>query len=228
MILDKIIPEPNLVLTSRGIQLFYSIDRGASPELAWLTGYITEQLISKLKHLGADAIASDVSRVMRVPNSINERNNTVVKPKIWNDEAYTLQELQMYCRPLELFETRKRKRMKVIIRKSEPDKRIAQFYKTNYARLSDLRRLIELRKGDFTGMRNVFLYIYSFHQSLVLNTQRDVIWSVRRAFQDVFSKTEGQLSNTEFEKTVKGAYHDAREFFDHYKGNGYIVVFNHT
>lgn len=126
------------------------------------------------------------------------------------------------------FETGKRKRMKVIIRKSEPDKRIAQFYKTNYARLSDLRRLIELRKGDFTGMRNVFLYIYSFHQSLVLNTQKDVIWSVRRAFQDVFSKTEGQLSNTEFEKTVKGAYHDAREFFDHYKGNGYIVVFNHT
>ncbi|ENH95669.1 replication protein [Gracilibacillus halophilus YIM-C55.5] len=33
LILDKKIPEPNLILTSRGIQIFYSIDRGAS--LIW-------------------------------------------------------------------------------------------------------------------------------------------------------------------------------------------------
>lgn len=62
--------------------------------------------------------------------------------------------------------------------------------------------------------------IYSFHQSLVLNTQKDVIWSVKQTFKDVYSRTEGQLSKSEFEKTVKSAYYDARQFFNHYKEMG--------
>src|SRR5699024_10519700 len=36
LVVTNRIPEPNLVLTSRGVQLFYSIDRGASPKMAWL------------------------------------------------------------------------------------------------------------------------------------------------------------------------------------------------
>ncbi|MDI4707128.1 hypothetical protein, partial [Pseudoalteromonas shioyasakiensis] len=70
LILEQKLPEPNLILTSRGIQLFYTIDKGASPEMAWLAGYVTEQLISKLQHIGADNNAKDMSRVMRVPNSV--------------------------------------------------------------------------------------------------------------------------------------------------------------
>lgn len=69
--------------------------------MAWLALYITEQLISKLKHLGADSNAKDMSRVMRVPYNINERNNAPVQADIWNDEAY--------CRPLEKFKSRKNK-----------------------------------------------------------------------------------------------------------------------
>src|SRR5699024_11949693 len=101
---------PYTTLFRSGIQLFYSIDRGASPDISWLVGYITEQLISKLEHIGADGNAKDLSRVMRVPNSVNERNNSTVKPEIWNDAAYTLQELQTYCRPIEQFGSRKKKR----------------------------------------------------------------------------------------------------------------------
>ncbi|ENH95668.1 replication protein [Gracilibacillus halophilus YIM-C55.5] len=118
--------------------------------MAWLVGYITEQIISKLNHIGADSNAKDMSRVMRVPNSINERNNTLVKPYIWNDEAYTLQELQSYCKPLENFGTRKKTKTKII----PINAKVSLFYKTNYARLTDLRKLYELRQGDFTSMRN--------------------------------------------------------------------------
>src|SRR5699024_2879600 len=59
LVLSNKIPEPNLILTSRGVQLFYSIDRGASPDMVWLVSYITEQLISKLHHVGADSNAKD-------------------------------------------------------------------------------------------------------------------------------------------------------------------------
>src|SRR5690606_21526101 len=99
LVRKQVIPAPNLVLISRGIQLFYTINKGASPDLSWLAGYITEQFIAKLQHLGADSQAKDMSRVMRVPNSVNERNNAIVKPYIWNNVGYELNELQAYCRP---------------------------------------------------------------------------------------------------------------------------------
>src|SRR5699024_2083845 len=177
LVLENKIPEPNLVLTSRGIQLIYSISGGASPKIAWLVSFITEQLISKLKHLGADSNAKDLSRVMRVPNSINERNNAVVKPYIWNDETYSLNELQAYCRPLEKFEYRGKKKRNII--NLPINAKIGQYYKTNHARLRDLRKLIELRNGDFTNMRNTFIYVYGYYQSLVPNTQKEVINDVR-------------------------------------------------
>lgn len=224
LILEQKLPEPNLILTSRGIQLFYTIDKGASPEMAWLAGYVTEQLISKLQHIGADNNAKDMSRVMRVPNSVNERNNSVVTPYIWNDEAYTLQELQTYCRPLEKFETRKKTKGKIL----PFNKRLAFFYKTNFARLTDLHKLLELRKNDLTGVRNVFLYMYSYHQSLVLNTQQEVILSVKNTFKDVYSTTDKPMSNKEVETTIKSAYKDAKGFFDSFIENDYKVIYRHN
>lgn len=224
LVMTNRIPEPNLILTSRGIQLFYSINRGASPDMAWLTSYITEQLISKMKHVGADSNAKDMSRVMRVPNSVNERNDALVKPSIWNDTKYSLQELQSYCRPLDRFETRQKKQWNIVYLPMTG--KLAQMYKTNYARLRDFNKLIELRQGDFTGMRNVFLYMYSYHQSLVLNTQKDVLISVKKTFESIYSKTDKPMSIREFERTVKSAYKDAREFYVHCEGNGFNVIYN--
>lgn len=222
MIIKDRIPEPNLILTSRGIQLFYSIDRGASPEMAWLAGYITDQLIGKLEHIGADSNAKDMSRVMRVPGSINERNNAVVKSDIWNDTAYSLQELQGYCKPLENFRDRKRTRHNVV---SLPSKSLVQFYKTNYARKNDLHKLIELRQGDLTGMRNVFLYMYTFHQSLILSTQADVLNSMKAIFKNIYSTRDRPMTKREFETIVKSAYKDAEQFFNHFINNGYRIIY---
>src|SRR5699024_1823564 len=75
LVVDKTSPDTNMTLRSRGLQLFYAINRGASPEMAWLAGYITEQLVMKLRSVNADSNATDMSRVMRVPDSVNERNN---------------------------------------------------------------------------------------------------------------------------------------------------------
>lgn len=227
LILDNKIPEPNLVLISRGIQLFYTIDRGASPNLAWLVGYITEQLISKLQHVGADSNAKDMSRVMRVPNSINERNNSVVKPYIWNDEAYTLQELQAYCRPLEKFASRKKTKNKII--RLPSNLALEQFYKTNYARRNDLLKLFELRNGDFTGCRDVFIYMLAYHQSLILDSQEDVFRSVKSDIKGIYTRDpkakKDKLTDSWIRKTVRSAYKDAEGFFNHFKDNGYRIVY---
>lgn len=227
LILDDEIPEPNLVLISRGIQLFYTIDKGASPSLAWLAGYITEQFISKLQHIGADSNAKDMSRVMRVPNSINERNNSVVKPYIWNDEAYTLQKLQAYCRPLDKFSSREGTKKKIA--RLPSNLALEQYYKTNYARRNDLLKLFELRNGDFTGCRDFFIYILSYHQSLILDSEEDVFHAVKNDIKGIYTRDpkakKDKVTDSWIRKTVRSAYKDAEGFFNHFKANGYRVVY---
>lgn len=227
LFLDKKIPEPNLVLISRGIQLFYTIDRGASPSIAWLVGYITEQFISKLQHIGADSNAKDMSRVMRVPNSINERNNSIVEPYIWNDEAYTLQKLQEYCRPLEKFSSREKRRNKLI--RLPNNLALEQYYKTNYARRNDLLKLFELRNGDFTGCRDVFIYMLAYHQSLILDSQEDVFNAVKSDIKGIYTRDpeakKDKVTDSWIRKTVRSAYKDAEGFFNHFRDNGYRIVY---
>lgn len=216
------IPMPNLVLKSRGVQVFYDIAGGASPEMAWLTSYITEQFILKLRKIGADSNAKDVSRVMRVPESINERNGATVTPEIWQNKPYTLLELQSYCKPLDRFRNNHKARFKTV---KLADKPLIVFYRVNHARLCDFERLIELRNGDFTNKRNVLLYMYAFHQSLVLDSLKDTLSFMRGRFAEVYSRTDKEMSEKEFERTVKSAYKDAERFFEHYKANGYKMIY---
>lgn len=225
LIRNEKIPEPNLILKSNGIQLFYSIQGGASPEMSWLSSYITEQFILKMKHIGADGAAKDVSRLMRVPESVNERNGITVHPEIRCDIGYTLQNLQRYTKPLDEFKNRQKRQIETI----HGDKLgLLLYHRTNNARIKDFKELIPLRSGNFTGMRNIFLYIYSFHQASVVNNLEDLIWIMEHNFKNVYSidKKQGRkLKEYEFKATVKSAYEDAEEFFNHHKANDYKIVY---
>lgn len=225
LILDDIIPEPNLILSSRGVQLFYAIKDGAAPNMGYLVSYITDQFIGKLKHIGADSNAKDLSRVMRAPNSINERNGAIVEPSIWNDKEYTLQELLSYCKPMEQFETRKKKKAKIIRFSPRNQESLSLFYQTNFVRLQDLEKLISIRKGDFSYKRNTFLYIYAYHQSLHCNTFTNLEYFAREVFTRIHSTSGKAMRKAEFTRTIKSAYNDAREFFDYYKANGYKIIY---
>lgn len=222
MVRDNLIPKPNLVITSRGIQIFYDIHGGASPNMSWLTSYITEQYIAKLARIGADGNAKDVSRVMRVPESINERNGATVHPEIWHKTPYTLQELQSYCKPLNRFKNSHKRRLKTIYK---PDNNLLVFYRVNHARLSDLETLIELRQGNFTNKRNVLLYMYAYHQSLIFDSLKDTMNFMGKRFEEVYSTSDSPMSNKEFTTTVKSAYKGASEFFEWYKANGYKMKY---
>lgn len=225
LILEEKIPEPNLVLTSRGVQVFYSISGGASPKMEWLASYITEQFIEKLQGLGADYNAKDMSRFMRVPFSVNERNGATVEAEIWHPEAYTLQELQAYCRPLQRYKQGKDQKGR-IIQLAEVDSKLLLFYRTNYARLRDFRKLIELREGDFTGHRNVFLYVYAYHQSLVSNTLEAVKIAVKSDLAGMYSRTDKPMTKKEMDKTISSAYHDCEKFFKAYRANGNRMIYS--
>lgn len=221
LIIENIIPEPNLILTSRGIQIFYTLHGGSAPAMSWLSSFITDQYISKLMHIGADTNAKDLSRVMRVPNSVNERNGAIVKPEIWNPYGYTLAELQSYCKPLDSFNYAKKTKTKI---KRIMPKNLPLFYKTNNARLLDLERLITLRNGDFTNKRNIFLYIYAYHQALSCNSLEDTEGFIYNVNKRIYSRVDKPMTDGELKRIVKSAYEGSQAFFEYYKDNGFKVV----
>src|SRR5699024_3815851 len=214
-----VIPRPNLINSSNGVQLFYNIEGGASPKMAWLASYITDQFIGKMKHIGADPVAKDMSRVMRVPNTINSKNNAIVDAYIYNDMPFTLDELRTYCKPLDEFRSRRLLRNEYVAVRFGTE----MMNRTNYARLADLRHFIEARHSDLTGMRSTFIYVYSFHQSLVESTQANLFHKLESVRNRIYSKTDAPMSDREFYDTVKRANYDAGEFFEHIKPNGFKI-----
>lgn len=149
------LPEPNLILFSgRGIQLIYSISGGASPKMAFLSQYITAQYIGLLQHIGADSSATDVTRVFRLPYSINSKNNQQVQVEIWRTLEYSLEELYRYCTPLEARRKPSRKKKATLV-SLPPQKDLLTLYSLNSARKDDLETLISLRQGSIEK-RNVF------------------------------------------------------------------------
>jgi len=216
MIIKGKIPNPNLVIFSgRGLQLIYSISGGAAPAMAFLTQYITTQYIAELKHLGADTAATDVTRVFRLPYSINGRNGQQVTVEIWRTLEYSLEELYSYCTPLE----RRRKpvkRRKGTVSILTPKSGLKTLYSLNTARKNDLELLVTLRNGDIEK-RNVLTYIYAYTVALILkNKQATIDFALQ--LNDRFQEPQ---KASEVKRTAGNAYDDAMEFFEEFKKRGF-------
>lgn len=227
LILDNMIPEPNLVSSSNGIQLFYKIDHGASPAMEWLRHYITCKFIERLAHIGADFKANDSTRLMRVPESINEKNNAAVHWEIWNDYAYTLDDLRQYTDLDQYKPPRATAGKRAQVLKLEDIKhRNTLFFRTNHARIRDLELLFEIRNGVFTHARNEFIYIYAYHYSLIYSSETIVLETVREIAESISSAADDNFRAKEWRATVSSAFKNAREFHEKYKQDGYKVIYS--
>ncbi|MFC6603985.1 AsnC family protein [Ectobacillus funiculus] len=166
-----------------------------------------------MKDLGADTAATDVSRVFRLPYSINSRNGEQVKPYIWRALEYDLEELYSYCVPLE----KKRKSKKTGTIEILPAQRgLKNLYSLNAARKDDLNRLVQLRNGDIEK-RNVMIYIYSYTVALTLKNKEQTLHFARQ-LNDQFVDPD---KISEVIRTAGRAYDDAMQFFDEFAKNGY-------
>lgn len=220
------IPMPNLVLKSRGVQIFYSIHDGASYKMAWLTKYITRQITGMLEDHGADYNAIDDSRVMRVPYSINSRNNSLVTPEILYNQAYSLDELRAF------FPEVKRYTYKP---KADKQKNVVPFRRlsatNNYAvvnvnRVADIEKLIEIRNGAMTGCRNLALYVYCFHATQSVANFESLLSKALKTFSAVYTTDSKQarcLTESEIKRTAKSAFDDGMAFKSYIAANGYKI-----
>lgn len=226
LVAENKIPMPNLVLKSRGVQLFYSIHDGAAYRMAWLTKYITRQITGMLEDHGADYNAIDDSRVMRVPYSINTRNQSLVVPEILYNQAYTLDELRAYFPEVKRYTYKpKADKQKNIV----PFRRLSainNYSVVNVNRVADIEKLIELRKGNMTGCRNVALYVYCFHATQSVANFESLLNKALKTFSAVYttdSKQSRCLTESEIKRTAKSAFDDGMAFKSYIAANGYKI-----
>jgi hypothetical protein len=206
------IPNPNVIIFSgRGLQLLYSISGGAAPKMSFLTQYITAQFISDLRHLGADTSGTDVTRVFRLPYSVNSRNGKQVTFEIWRTLEYSLQELYAFCKPLEKRRKAPRSR-KATLHTLPAQKDLRNLYSLNTARKNDLEALVSLRMGEIEK-RNVLTYVYAYTVALILKNKEATL-----EFADQLNmRLTDPQKNKELRRTAGNAYDDAMKFFDEFQ-----------
>jgi hypothetical protein len=90
---DSQLPEPSYVVSSgNGLHLYWLIER-AGPECLGLWRAVIGKLTQALKPVGADPVAKDVTRLLRVPGTINSKNGAKVEGFILDPEPWPIEEL---------------------------------------------------------------------------------------------------------------------------------------
>jgi hypothetical protein len=159
----KTIPIPNLIIDSgRGLYLIWLIEPVPYKALP-LWKAVEEYIYSQLKEFGADRMALDPTRVLRVPGSINSKSNTIVKTLETNEYIHKLREIQTeYLPDIPKYEKNKSSAPK---KKGRPKKVVYMFNERSLylARITDLVKLCELRNYDLEGEREMILFLYRYY-----------------------------------------------------------------
>lgn len=165
---DWNIPLPSLVVDSgQGLQVKWfheKLPKCALPRWEYLQAWLNQILLD----LGADTGAKDISRILRVVQTVNQKNGGVVRV-LWQQntaftqDPYSFNELIesvyqahiVHCRPVftTALKTSKGKKLKAKVLEFDSRKPFSED-NLNWTRLCDLQRLNELRGGDMgDGLR---------------------------------------------------------------------------
>ncbi|WP_420588259.1 hypothetical protein [Bacterioplanoides sp.] len=176
------LPEPSIVIDSgRGIQAKWFHEPLPRAALArWDT--MQRHLVNKFGHLGGDQHARDVSRVLRIVNTVNQKNQAPVKVMYVNNRfdidepvSYAFNDLAAAIIPermpandeiiLEIDPGKKKKKRPGSVSQLSAWQRGFCLNTLNWTRLCDLQTLIKLRNGDVgEGMREpLAFYLCNFY-----------------------------------------------------------------
>ena len=182
---EGLIPKPTMIVDSgRGIHVYWRIKN--APYQALNTWQELQDLFyTKLKTLGADIRATDGARVLRLPSSINSRNNVECRV-MWQDDKL---EYSMYDLREEYLNE---KYKKSIARINRTDRKVVvnaffNSYSLHMARAEDLETLVKLRNGNMNGSRNMALHCYAYWKGIYI---RDIekLTEIVEEFNNCFTK----------------------------------------
>ena len=163
---EGLIPKPTMIVDSgRGIHVYWRIKN--APYQALNTWQELQDLFyTKLKPLGADIRATDGARVLRLPSTINSRNNVECRV-IWqdNEAEYSMYDLRE--------EYLHEKYKKSIAKFNKTDRKVVvnaffNSYSLHVARAEDLETLVKLRNGNMQSNRNMALHCYAYWKGIYI------------------------------------------------------------
>lgn len=163
-LVPAVIPQPNILVSSgRGHWLLWLLEPTPAPALPlWIE--IENYFVRSLAHLGADPKARDVTRVMRLPGSINGKSGQRVTFEQLHSERYRLDQLAE--RGYVIRKPKPEPRKLAIAARSKPREetpvhpKLFTLYSLHKTIIEDLQRLADLRGRDLAGHRQYFLFIW--------------------------------------------------------------------
>ena len=153
------IPRPTMITDSgRGIHVYWKIEHAPYGALySWQE--IEDMLYHRLKHLGADKQATDASRLLRLPNTINSKNDKLCAVMYLDqDLQYSMYDIkEKYIVP-----NLKKKYKKYNTKKKVTTNAFFNSYSLHMTRAKDIITLCKLRNYNVKGYRNMILHCYAY------------------------------------------------------------------
>ncbi|WP_270660201.1 DNA-binding response regulator [Paraclostridium bifermentans] len=190
------IPKPTMVTDSgRGIHLYWRIKNAPYGALnTWQE--LEDYIYYNLKHLGADKKATDSARVLRLPGTINSKNQLNCEVLYIDDELeYSMYEL----RDKYLNYNPKSYQLQIQDTKGQGNKVISNKFFNSYSlhmqRACDLQTLCKLRNFDMKGYRNMIIHCYAYWKGIYtrnLDELKKEVIKLNNSFKEPLKHTEVQ------------------------------------
>jgi len=210
------IPEPTMIADSgRGFHLYFRI-KNAPKQAIQTFQELEDYLYYQLKELGADLSATDSARVLRIPGTINSRNDAICKIVSKNDDLkYSMYELRdQYLNYKENKQKKIIKTQEVKIKKEFIVRNIYNSYSLHITRAEDIATLCKLRGYDVEGFRNFMLHCFSYWTGIYVRDQDQLLWKVA-AFNATF---QSPLPDSEVKGVCKSINKAIEKFIDYEQG----------
>ncbi|MGX8235637.1 helix-turn-helix domain-containing protein [Bacillus subtilis] len=209
----QVIPEPNAItFTGRGLNCIWWIEHAPKQAIkTWKR--VNRYLFEQLTQFGADSkCAEDVSRVFRVPGTINSKSGQRVQVKVRHENRFNLRELNSMYTPWETFEPKKPTAIQVEAGRKAGKKSRFTLQTLNKARLQDLRTLQTLRneQGISEGYRATAVMLYNYFAGC-LTGDTLIAWDMTKKYNKQFIKP---LSESEIRGMKRYAEEKAIEWLN--------------
>lgn len=182
----KDLPPSCIVNSGRGLYLIWKIETAPKQVLKlWKT--CMDILFEVFKEYGADPIAKDASRVLRLPGTINQKNKQPTYVIRQKETHYTIKSVGDYL--IQTF--RKQTPIKPVFNGTPHfhNKRVLHI-------LNDIEKLVQLRNGQMDGYREISCFIFrNFAKTIYAD---ETVEEKLKALNSLFSTplTDKELFNT--------------------------------
>ena len=183
---EKKIPQPTEYINSgRGIHIYWDINNCHIMLLdLWekIENYLfntIKELERSIKNISVDSRVKDPTRLLRLPGTINSKNNSKCYSMLKNESnKYNIFDLKKaYIKPKKQYKQNKGKIAYL------PTKNL---YTLNMSRIEDFKRIVSLRNGEVVGYRNTLIMLYSYHYRLINEVTVEELIKVTKEFNKSF------------------------------------------